>query len=163
MKKVFIAFGGNQGNVVKNFQDALVLLAKENIILENFSKIYRSEPHGYKNQDFFLNAVGLFNTEKSPDELLQILLKIEKILKRERTFKNAPRPIDLDIIFYENEIIENENLIIPHKEFSRRNFVLYPLNDIAPDFVDPYSKKSINQILQTSNFSEEIYETEYKI
>lgn len=163
MKKVFIAFGGNQGNVVKNFQDALVLLAKENIILENFSKIYRSEPYGYKDQDFFLNAVGLFNTEKSPDELLQILLKIEKALKRERTFKNAPRPIDLDIIFYENEIIEKENLIIPHKEFSRRNFVLYPLNDIAPDFVDPYSKKSINQILQTSNFSEEIYETEYKI
>lgn len=146
MHKVFIALGSNLGDKNKNIDEALKRLKDNGIKILKLSSIIETEPYGYKDQDKFLNAVCLIETELAPHELLNMLLQIEREMGRVRTIKWGPRVIDLDIIFYDDLIINDENLIIPHPDAHNRIFVMGPLSEIAPDFVHPVLNKTVKEI-----------------
>ena len=136
-----------------NLLDPIVQIekAKHNITLHignilRSSAIYSTAPWGDTKQSNFLNQVVKVNTTLNPLETMQTILSIEEDMGRKRTLKNAPRIIDIDILFFNKEIIDTPNLIIPHPLIQERNFVLYPMNEIASLFVHPVFKKNINTL-----------------
>ncbi len=146
MHKVFIAIGSNLGDRRKNIEIALRKMDDLGLKIIKRSSIIETEPYGYKEQDKFLNGVVLVETDMNPFELLELLLRIEKEMGRERIIKWGPRNIDLDIIFYDDLIIDTENLKIPHPDAHNRTFVMGPLSEIAPDFVHPILRKKVEEI-----------------
>ena len=110
--------------------------------------MYTTAAWGNTNQPDFLNQVIVIYTKLQPNELMESILEIEKKLGRVRTIKNAPRTIDIDILFYEKEIINQKDLIIPHPLIQQRKFVLIPLNELSPLFFHPVLKKNISQLLK---------------
>lgn len=110
------------------------------------SEIIETKPFGYIEQDDFLNTCIEVKTLLFPNELLRELLEIERIMGRERKIKWGPRIIDLDIIFFNKEIIEEENLVIPHPYMEYRDFVLKPLEEINPYFVHPLLNKRVSTL-----------------
>jgi len=145
--RVFLALGSNLGDKEKNILDSLKLL-EENCVISKLSSLIKTKPVGFLEQPDFLNGVVGIETVLTTRELLDHCLAIEKKLGRMRTIKNGPRTIDLDILFYGDEIIADEDLIIPHPRLQERRFVLEPLAEIAPEFVHPVMKKKIIDILQ---------------
>lgn len=115
--------------------------------LNAISAVYETEPVGYLAQPAFLNLVCRGSTQLSVDELLLATKSIERELGRRPSFRNAPRPIDIDILFYDSVCMESEHLTIPHPRFSERAFVLVPLAEIAPTFSDPRTGKSMQELL----------------
>jgi 2-amino-4-hydroxy-6-hydroxymethyldihydropteridine diphosphokinase len=148
MVDVFVLSGTNLGDRKANLEFALASLAKEATILKA-SSYYETEPVGFKDQPWFLNQAIELDTLLTPTELLAICQKIENAGGRIRTFLNAPRTLDLDILFYGNIVVSREDLIIPHPRLADRRFVLEPLAQIAPEFVHPVLGKSIRQLLKT--------------
>jgi 2-amino-4-hydroxy-6-hydroxymethyldihydropteridine diphosphokinase len=114
----------------KSIQDKIGLIIKT-------SSIYETAAWGNTDQPSFLNCILLLSTHLNPDELLKSLLSIEAEMGRTREEKWAPRTIDLDILYYKDEIINSENLIIPHPQIQNRRFTLVPLCEILPDFIHP--------------------------
>jgi len=143
-----IAIGANIGDREKNIIDAINYIIEEGIDVVKVSSIIETEPYGYLDQPKFLNLVIEVKTDKTPQELLSTLLEIERKLKRERKIRFGPRTIDLDIIFYDDLIVEEENLTIPHKDMQNRYFVLKPLSEIEPDYIHPVLKKSVKELLK---------------
>jgi len=143
---VYLAVGSNI-NPQKNIELALKELAKIGQII-SVSKLIKTKPEGYLNQDDFLNGAIKFKTALSPKDLLKELKNIEKFLKRNTPFRNGPRTIDLDIIFYGNLILNTRDLIIPHPRADKRFFVLKPLAEIAPHKVHPIIKKQVKTLLK---------------
>lgn len=129
--EVLIGIGGNIGDVKKSFKKLYMYLRRDRRfhILQT-SPIFKNPPFGYIHQDDFYNAVIRLQTSLSPRVLLKILLNIEKIFKRSRSFKNAPRTLDIDIIFYDNLKYSSKTLLIPHPKWSERESVVVPLNFI---------------------------------
>lgn len=107
------------------------------------SSIYETDPVGYLDQPSFLNMVVAVETSMSPHELLARLLEIEQDLGRVRTFRNAPRIIDLDILLFGPAVFEDPELQLPHPRMLERRFVLEPLHEIAPDLVHPVTGRTI--------------------
>lgn len=107
-----------------------------------------TEPYGGVEQDDFLNACLILKTLISPEELLEKLHEIEKEAHRERIIRWGPRTLDLDILLYDDLVMENDELIIPHVEMHMRDFVLKPLSEIAPNVRHPIYKKTISQLLK---------------
>lgn len=121
------------------------------------SSLYETEPWGFTAEQSFLNCVVALRTEKSPHALLEELMKIEKELGRERHSVEGyeSRPIDLDILYYDDKIINDDDLIVPHPRLHKRRFTLTPLCDIAADFIHPVFKKSNKDLLNScEDFSE---------
>lgn len=150
MKKfntVFIAFGSNKGEPLQNIKAALKQVEKF-CKIKQISHFFITKPEGYLNQPDFINGVFEAQTALAPQELLKALKQTEKQLGRKETFRNAPREIDLDIIFYGSIVLQQANLNIPHKAFRQREFVLTPLAQIAPDFKDPVTQKTVKQLLE---------------
>ena len=145
--RVFIALGSNRGDKKKNCQQALERLTEDpdNRILRQ-SSWYLTRPVGWDDPEWFINGVFLLETGQTPRELLKTLLNIESRLGRERTIKWGPRTIDLDILFYDDRVIREVDLIIPHPELEKRRFVLDPLSEIAPDLIHPVIKKTITEL-----------------
>ncbi len=143
---VYIAVGSNI-NPKKNIALALKELAKIGKVI-NVSKLIKTKPEGYLNQADFLNGAIKFKTVLPPEILLKELKNIEKLLKRNTPFRNGPRTIDLDIIFYGNLILNTANLTIPHPRADKRFFVLKPLSEIAPCKNHPILKKQIKTLLK---------------
>ena len=139
--------GGNLGDRLENFSLATNALKKFMIIISE-SLVYETAAWGIINQPSFLNKVLFVETELSAFELLQALLEIEEHIGRKRLVKFGPRLIDIDILFFNDEIVESEKLIIPHPEIQNRRFALIPMNEVAPTLKHPVLKKSINQLLQ---------------
>lgn len=134
----YIGFGGNVGDVVSNI--AAARLALDELFRVNavaHSSLYLSRPHGEIEQEDFINAVSSYQTSLSPMQLLKEMITIEGSLGRTRERKWGPRTIDLDLLLYGQGIIESEALMVPHPRIQEREFVLYPLNEIAPDLVIP--------------------------
>jgi 2-amino-4-hydroxy-6-hydroxymethyldihydropteridine diphosphokinase len=124
----YIGVGGNIGNTIRRFDKLFLQLQKDSRLeLLNSAPILKNPPFGYERQGFFYNTVIKIATNLSPKELLTALLKIEKRYKRERSFKNAPRTLDLDIIFFQNRTLFSDDLIIPHPKWSKRESVVIPL------------------------------------
>jgi len=142
---VYLGLGSNLGEREENLCQALTLLSQK-VSLEEVSSVYETEPVGYKEQPLFLNLVCRITTSLRPEELLHLAKEIETKMGRVPSFPNAPRLIDIDILFYDNEIITTYNLTIPHPRLKERAFVLIPLAEIAPDFFHPEMDKCIAEL-----------------
>ena len=151
MSKVWIALGSNMGEGRKNLDLAIKMMNERGVLVEKVSTYIETEPYGYTEQDNFVNAVCIAETKLSPRELLGVLLKIELDMGRVRIIKWGPRIIDLDILFYEDLIIDEEDLKVPHIEIQKRSFVLEPMNEISPDKIHPVCKKTVHQLLLDLN------------
>jgi len=145
MSRVYLGLGSNLGDREGNIKKSILLLSEHCKIIK-CSSLYETEPIGYKEQGWFLNGVLSIETSHQPMEFLKILHNIENNLGRIRRIKNGPRVIDLDLLFYGDEVICQENLIVPHPELHKRSFVLTPLAEIAPHLIHPIFKKSIREL-----------------
>src|ERR1035437_442086 len=150
MNSTYLLIGGNLGNRIENLAMARSLIENELGKIIKASSIYETAAWGITKQPDFLNQVLLIKTKFSPEKMMQLILSIENKMGRVRTRKNASRIIDIDILFFNDEIISNENLTIPHPEIQNRKFALIPLNEIASDLVHPVFKQSIKNLLSTS-------------
>jgi len=142
---VFIGIGSNMG-YTELYIDSALKLIRERCDVIRVSSLYDTEPVGYENQAWFLNGAAEIQTTLSPHELLQFLQSIETRLNRTRTIRFGSRTIDLDILSYDNLVIHEENLIVPHPRMHERAFVLTPLGEICPDFIHPISGKTIHEM-----------------
>lgn len=147
MNTVYISFGSNIGYREKAIEDALYLINQNGMKITRKSNILETEPYGYTKQPIFLNGVVEVETELSCRNVLERLLYIEKKIGRVRKFKWGPRIIDLDIIFFNDELYNEEDLKVPHPDMQNRDFVLRPLCDICPNFIHPVFKKTIKELL----------------
>ena len=160
MAIVYLCLGSNMGDKIGNIQQATRLLCSENLLkLIRTSTIYETEPWGVKDQSWFVNAVIEAKTKLEPEELLAHCQKVEKMIGRNRELEKrwGERPIDIDILFYGNEIIEDENLVIPHKHLHERAFALVPLLELIPDFIHPVLNKSLLDLHEALENPEDVY------
>ncbi|MFH1061408.1 MAG: 2-amino-4-hydroxy-6-hydroxymethyldihydropteridine diphosphokinase [Candidatus Omnitrophota bacterium] len=148
--KVYLGIGSNLGERSANIEKALLLLNENpNISVAQVSTIYETDPVGGPAQGKFLNGVIELRTDLNPLELLNYLQNIEEKLGRVRTgLKNQPRTLDLDILLFDDRVINTQQLIIPHALIQDRLFVLKPFADIAPEVIHPILKKTIKQIFR---------------
>ncbi|MDI9337952.1 MAG: 2-amino-4-hydroxy-6-hydroxymethyldihydropteridine diphosphokinase [Alphaproteobacteria bacterium] len=153
MAKLVLCLGTNIGDRENNLIQAVHLLNKQFNSIFTFSPIYETSPWGLIKQDHFLNGVVYTETQHSPISCLNICMNIEQELGRTRVIKNEPRIIDIDILYYDQKIINEPNLKIPHLHIASRKFVLVPLNDLMPQFIDPIYHCSVNELLNKLNQS----------
>jgi len=147
MALAYLLLGSNMGQskaLLANAADQIQQLIGP---IQVKSSIYKSDAWGKEDQDPFLNQVLLVETPLSASNLLQSLLQIEQQMGRIRSVKWGARIIDIDILFYDNEQIQDDNLIIPHPALAERRFTLIPLNEIAPYYLHPVFNKSIASLL----------------
>jgi len=145
MPVVYLGLGSNIGDKQGNIASALCRIS-EICEVKKKSRMYLTEPVGNTEQDWFLNCVVEIQTEIEPKQLLSSFKSIERKLGRAKNVKNGPRIIDIDILFYGNNIVTTKNLVIPHPLLHERLFVLQPMIDLNPDFIHPVLKKSIQEL-----------------
>jgi 2-amino-4-hydroxy-6-hydroxymethyldihydropteridine diphosphokinase len=155
LEKAFLLAGTNMGDRKANLGFAVSFLAKGGVV-RNISSCFETEPVGYLDQAWFLNQAIEMETSLSPSELLALCQDIESACGRVRTFRNAPRTLDLDILLYGNLLVQDENLIIPHPRLAERRFALAPLAQIAPGLMHPLLKKTIQALLEVCPDSSEV-------
>jgi 2-amino-4-hydroxy-6-hydroxymethyldihydropteridine diphosphokinase len=143
--KAYLSLGSNIENRKLNLETAVKEIGKIGKVIKE-SSIYETEPVDYKNQPKFLNLGLIVETELSPSELIIKLQEIEHKMGRIKEIEKGPRNIDIDIIFYNDEIIDQEHLKIPHPAYSKRNFVLTTLSEIAPSYIDPITNKNLKEL-----------------
>lgn len=158
MNTVFLSIGSNLGNRHLNLQNAVSEISSKIGKVKAVSPIYESEPLGFSSTDLFLNACLQIETIKNPLELLNLIQEIE--IKAGRIKANnqgyISRIIDIDIVFYNDEIHETTNLSVPHPHFKDRLFVLLPMRDLNPQFLDPNTLLTIHQLVMKSNDNSEL-------
>jgi 2-amino-4-hydroxy-6-hydroxymethyldihydropteridine diphosphokinase len=148
MHIIFLLTGSNIGDSELNLLNASKFIHQQIGKVVAASHVYKTEPWGNKDQQVFLNQVLKIETELDPKHLLKTILEIENAMGRNRKIKWEPRIIDIDILFYDDEIMDEENLQIPHPLLHERRFTLVPLNEIASSFIHPKLNKSINHLLE---------------
>jgi len=143
----YIALGTNVGNYINNFSNAILELKKIGQVVK-MAHIYKSKPYGYLKQNYFYNTMVYLKSEIHPNELIKKIHLIERKLHKNKRIINGPRKIDLDIIFWDQKIFKNNNVVIPHPRAQERDFVLCPLCDITPFFKHPVSKLSVKELIK---------------
>jgi len=153
MNRVYLALGTNLGNKPVNLLHAIGYLSDEIGFFSAISSVYETQPQGYESENDFLNMVVCVKTLLTPDEILTITQSIEKRMGRAKKTKDSyqDRIIDIDIIAYNNLILQTENLQLPHPLFHLRRFVLEPFNKIAPGYVHPVLGKTVSELLTELN------------
>ena len=146
MSIAYIALGSNLGDKEKNLRRALMLLMQQGIDVEKVSSFISTEPYGVTDQPQFLNAVCRVRTSLAPLELLDVLLATELAMGRVRLRHWGERNIDLDLLLYENVVMDEPRLRLPHPDMQNRDFVLLPLAEIGPELVHPTLKKTIREL-----------------
>jgi 2-amino-4-hydroxy-6-hydroxymethyldihydropteridine diphosphokinase len=144
--EIYLALGSNLGDRMSNLASAVEHLSQK-VNIKKVSTVYETEPVYYKEQSLYLNAVLSAVTELEPSDLLRFVKSIESDLGRQPSFRNAPRTIDIDILFYGDQVAETAELIIPHPRIAERAFVLVPLAEIAPGLVHPVLQKRVSELL----------------
>jgi 2-amino-4-hydroxy-6-hydroxymethyldihydropteridine diphosphokinase len=160
MSTAYLSAGSNIGDRIGYLQQANNLLKyTDGITVVDSSSIYETEPVGYREQEWFANAVLRIETGLNPQELLAECMRIEIQLGRERNPENrwGPRTLDLDILFYEDEIVSEESLRIPHPRMHERAYALVPMLELDPDFIHPIIKKTVLEIHNGLEEPEEVY------
>ncbi len=147
MNGIYLLLGSNLGNKKRNMQQCLELIAEKIGEVMRCSALYKTAAWGVEDQDCFLNQVVKITSDLSATELLDKIHHIEKTLGRVRKHKWHERVIDIDILYYKDEIIHKKNLTIPHSQLHRRRFTLVPLCEIAPDEVHPTLNKTNAMLL----------------
>lgn len=149
MSRVFLGLGSNKGNRENYLRDAIKSLKNDSKVkLIKTSSIYETKPYGDIPQANYLNGVVLIETDYTPNEIYSVIKKIEKEVGRTESVRWGEREIDIDIILIDSLILENEQIIIPHKEYDKRDFVLVPLHEIDNELIDPKSKKKIENLIK---------------
>jgi len=148
MSVAYIGIGSNLGDREFNCKQAIGLLRQKGTTVSKESSLYETKPWGVRDQPLFLNMAIEVETDLKPFELLRTLKDIEKKMGREETFLWGPRIIDLDILLYDNNIVDEKGLRIPHPHMQDREFVLRPLCEIAGDVIHPSLLLSIEELLQ---------------
>jgi 2-amino-4-hydroxy-6-hydroxymethyldihydropteridine diphosphokinase len=158
MNIVFLQLGSNLGNRESLLQDAITEIENRVGRVIEKSKVYESTPWRVEGQENYLNQILKVKTELLADDVLVTILDVEKELGRVRLEKWGERLIDIDIIFYNDAIIETPQLCVPHKHMHERMFVLTPLHDIAPDVVHPKYNKTVVELLEQCRDTELVKE-----
>lgn len=164
LKTAYLSLGSNIGDKLNHLQDAVFSIQKNIGDIQKISPIYQSSSWGFDSDDF-MNICLSVKTSLQPQVLLKNVLKIEEQLGRKRSQEDGykPRPIDIDILYFEKEIINIENLVIPHPEIASRKFVLKPLADIAPQFYHPILEKDTRNLLQECRDKGKLDKTPYRL
>ena len=147
---VYLALGSNLDNRLANLKQAVAALSPQ-MEVQAKSPVYETPPLGYENQPKFLNQVIKVKTYLEPEPLLKHIKRLEITLGRKASFQNGPRLIDIDILFYDDLILDTPSLVLPHPRLHERGFVLLPLMDIDPDLVHPVNKKSVREMVMLSD------------
>jgi len=147
MAEVFLGIGSNLGLRELNCSSSIELLEKRGFIVRARSSLYETEPWGVADQPKFINMAVHITTGLPPREVLRRLKEIEREMGRTETLRWGPRIIDLDILLYDNLVLNESDLVIPHPRMHEREFVLKPLSEIAPDTVHPVTGKTIKKLL----------------
>jgi len=150
---IFLGLGSNMGNRLTNLK-AAVLNFSPQISVKKKSSVYETPPWGFVEQDAFLNQVIKAETYLEPEPLLRHLKRLETALGRVPNFQNGPRLIDIDILFFDDAVIDTPPLVVPHPRLHERAFVLVPLAEIEPDFVHPTLHKPIRNLRDEVDRSE---------
>lgn len=146
--EAYLSIGSNMGDKEHNLNEAIKKMEEfKEIQVEKISSFIVTEPWGYTDQDEFLNGALKIKTTFSPKELIKALLSIESEMKRKRVIKWGPRVIDLDVIFYDDLLSDDEEIILPHPRMEEREFVLKPLSEIAPNKIHPILNKRVYKLL----------------
>jgi 2-amino-4-hydroxy-6-hydroxymethyldihydropteridine diphosphokinase len=148
MNKLYLLLGSNMGNSKQQLSVATKHIAKDIGKVLRSSHLYQTAAWGKTDQPDFLNQVIVIETTLSAQQTIVAILNIEKKMGRVRTEKNAPRIIDIDILFFNKDIINEKDLTIPHPQLANRRFVLVPLNELSPQLIHPVSKKTIHYLLR---------------
>jgi 2-amino-4-hydroxy-6-hydroxymethyldihydropteridine diphosphokinase len=143
---IYLSLGSNLGERAANLKQAIASLAPQLRVTKK-SSVYETPPWGYTEQESFLNQAVKATTSLEPEPLLKHLKRLEVSLGRKATFRYGPRLIDIDILFYDDLILDTPSLKLPHPNLHERGFVLLPMMDIAPDLVHPVKKKSIREMV----------------
>ena len=146
MNTSFLSLGSNLGDRQSLLNEALHRLETAGVHVVHRSTIHETEPQDYLDQPRFLNMAVEVETDLTPQELLATIQKIETEMGRQRTIPKGPRTIDIDILFYANQIISEAGLEIPHPRLTERHFVLDPLQEIAPEFRHPAKGKTVREL-----------------
>lgn len=150
MVQVYFLLGGNLGDRMATMRYALDALSEAVGPVLQYSSIYETEPWGKQNQPTFLNQTAILESRATPTEILAVIRRIEEELKRQRLEKWGSRTIDIDILFYGDQIYEDEELTIPHTALHERNFTLVPLVEMAPQLAHPRLGKTMQQLYAES-------------
>lgn len=146
MTTAYLGIGGNLGDRQANLERAVALLKKA-VEVRNVSPLYETAPVGFANQPDFLNAAIAIETTLPPRALLEVLQNVERQLGKATPFANGPRTLDLDLLLYGSDIVDEPGLRVPHPRMHERRFVLTPLVRIAPDFVHPVLHQTLRELL----------------
>jgi 2-amino-4-hydroxy-6-hydroxymethyldihydropteridine diphosphokinase len=147
MNEIYLLLGSNIGDSFQHLLNANALIQKNIGEIKEKSSIYKTAAWGKEDQEAFLNQVVRIATDKNAFELLADILYIEREMGRIRNHKNDPRIIDIDILFFNHDIIDSPTLQVPHPLLQLRNFALAPLAEVCPDFVHPIFQKKISELL----------------
>ena len=148
MHAVWLLLGSNMGNSNDLLDKAIGLIGQKVGVVKRVSKRYTTAAWGNTQQPDFLNQVICVQSAMPATQILKSILAIEAKMGRVRTVKNAPRTIDIDILFFDKEIIHQPDLMVPHPEIANRRFVLIPLNELIPNFIHPVLQQNIHQLLK---------------
>lgn len=149
VEPVFIALGSNLGDRAGHIRDAAALLGRsEGFSVLAMAPLYESAPMYVEDQPRFVNTCLMGRSDLTAADLLALLKSVEADIGRRVTFRNGPRVIDLDIVYFGTETIDTDALVVPHPRRAERMFVLQPLADLAPDFVDPETGRTLEQLLE---------------
>ena len=147
---VYLALGTNLGDRSGNLKQAIAALTPQ-LDVKAKSQVYETPPWGFEEQPKFLNQVVKANTYLDPEPLLKHLKRLEVALGRQESFPNGPRLIDIDLLFYDDLVLNKPSLVIPHPRLHERGFVLVPLMDIAPNLVHPVQQKTVQELVALVN------------
>jgi 2-amino-4-hydroxy-6-hydroxymethyldihydropteridine diphosphokinase len=155
MASVLLGLGSNVGEPLDNLREAVSRLS-DICLISRVSSVYKTEPVGFADQDWFLNCALTAETSLSPLELLDRILRVEIAMGRTRTVRNGPRTIDIDILLFDDLQLEVEDLTVPHPRMYERAFVLHPASEIAPEMSHPTLQTSIKQALENLDGTEQV-------